>query len=266
MIRVLCRIKNQVPFWVYKVLIIGFGLILVIFNDEIGGANKELFVLLMIGYFFLLLFLLLAWIFRQVQNTILLRKEKTRMEVQHLQSQVNPHFFFNVLNNLYGWVNKDPKVAQEIILNLSDMMRYSIYDGQQDLVAIQEELEYLEKYINLHRNRYLKKIKITKKINIADSSLKVMPLLFIILLENAFKHGVESLREGSFVKFSMASTLEKIDLTITNNFDPQTQSEKPGVGLKNLRRRLELGYPKQHELILEVVDNIHTAKLSIQLR
>ncbi|MFK8057940.1 MAG: sensor histidine kinase [Saprospiraceae bacterium] len=264
--RTLLRVYSLIPPWAFKVIIAGFGLCLIIFNDAAQGGTEDIFEFLLISYFFVLAFLFAAWVFRQVKSTIRLRKEKTSMEVQHLQSQVNPHFFFNVLNNLYGWVDKDPKVAKDMILNLSDMMRYSIYDGQQDLVTIQEELDYLDKYVNLHRNRYLKNIEISKEINVADPTLKVMPLLFIILLENAFKHGVETLREGSFVKINITTTAKELTFTIANNFDPEAQSETPGVGLKNLKRRLELGYPKQHTLSLEFINDIHLAKLSIQLR
>jgi len=262
MMQALRRTYDRIPTWVYRVLVVGFGLILLIFNDEIGKADTELFVLLMIIYFFLLLFIFIAWMYR----TLRLRKETIKMEVQHLQSQVNPHFFFNVLNNLYGWVDKDPEVAKDMILNLSDMMRYSIYDGQQEYVTIEQEIEYIDKYITLHKNRYLKNIKITKEIDIADPTLKVLPLLFIILLENAFKHGVETLSKDSFVKVTVSSTTKQLDFTVVNNFDLEAEPDPPGVGLKNLKRRLELVYPKQHNLSIEVVDDIHTAKLSIQLR
>ena len=78
------------------------------------------------------------------------------MESLHLQNQVNPHFFFNTLNNLYGWVGKDPDQAQKMILKLSEMMRYSIYQGQDDYVTLEEEVDYIEKYIDLHQMRYLK--------------------------------------------------------------------------------------------------------------
>jgi len=265
MIRAFQKVYSAVPSWAFKALVIGIGLLLLIFNDEIGKANTELFVLLMVSYFFLLLFILVGWTFKQVRSTLLLRKEKTRIEALHLQSQVSPHFFFNVLNNLYGWIDKDPSIAQEIILNLSEMMRYSIYDGQNETVTIQEEIEYLNKYISLHKNRYLKEINITSNIEIQNPNKRITPLLFIILLENAFKHGVESLRDNSFVDIEIKSTADQLHFSIRNNFSVDSMKNESGIGIKNLKRRLEIKYPKAHKLNFHVSEDIYNVDLTIPL-
>ena len=114
-----------------------------------------------------------------------------------------------MLNNLYGLVGKDAKKAQELILKLSDMMRYSIYEGEKDLVTLKEEVDYLKNYIELHKMRYHKKIAIHFNCQILGD-YKVMPLLFIILLENAFKHGVERLRSDAFVNVTMIASENEI--------------------------------------------------------
>lgn len=166
----------------------------------------------------------------------------------HLKSQVNPHFFFNTLNNLYGLVGQDTEKAQTLILKLSDMMRYSIYEGQNDWVTLADEIAYLDNYMDLHRMRYHKTIDIRFEVDAADRSIQIMPLLFIIMVENAFKHGVEKLRADAFVHIRLKATKQLVDFEIENNFDSEEVEESEGIGLKNLKKRLELVYPNRHEL------------------
>jgi len=144
--------------------------------------------LLAVLYFLVLFILCIRWLLEQRRKLITLKKEQTQMELTHLQSQVNPHFFFNALNNLYGLVKQDADQAQELILQLSDMMSYGIYEGQKEWVPLEKEIAYLENFISLHQQRYRKHIEIDFRKNLTTQDLKVMPLLFINLLENAFKH------------------------------------------------------------------------------
>lgn len=199
-----------------------------------------------------------------IQTTLVLRTEQQKMELQHLQSQVNPHFFFNMLNNLYGLVAKDTEKAQALILKLSDMMRYSIYDGQQTRVNILQEIAYLQNYIELHTMRYHKKIDIQFHTDIQDENATIVPLLCIILLENAFKHGVENKPEGAFVHIHLAVTTNEIYFAVTNNFDAAALSTEKGIGLQNLKRRLELIYPKKHLLSFDKHTDVYKAQLRIQ--
>ncbi len=149
-----------------------------------------------------------------------------------------------------------------MILKLSDMMRYSIYEGEKDLVTLEEEVEYLKNYIELHKMRYRKTIDI-KFTNDISENHKVMPLLFIILLENAFKHGVENLRKDAFVYVHISTQGDNIQFTVENNFDPSEVPEKSGIGLKNLKRRLELGYLNKHSLSFTSTNEIYKAELTI---
>ena len=249
---------------IYKVALILIGLIIVFFNDIFG--KLEGFVEF-IAFYFILIFITVAhWLFKQVRSIIRLKNEKAKTELMHLKSQVNPHFFFNMLNNLYGLVDKDAKKAQELILKLSDMMRYSIYEGDKDTVLLSEEITYLENYIALHKMRYHKAIDIRFNIEIKDNDYEIMPLLFIILLENAFKHGVENLREQAYVHINLIAQNNKVNFEIENNFDTSEENQKEGIGLKNISRRLELVYPKKHTLIISKTDTIYNAKLNIKLR
>ncbi|WP_428740337.1 sensor histidine kinase [Tenacibaculum sp.] len=245
----------------YRIILVLTGIIIVVFNDTFG--KLEGFVEFITLYFLVLFFTFFYWLFKQIKSIIRLKNEKTKTELMHLKSQVNPHFFFNTLNNLYGLVGKDAKKAQELILKLSDMMRYSVYDGEKDMVLLSEEITYLQNYIELHKMRYHKAIDIQFNIDIADNDYKVMPLLFIILLENAFKHGVENLRKNAYVHLNLTANQNAINFEIENNFDATEENQEVGIGLQNLKRRLELVYPKNHALTTSKTDEIYFAKLNI---
>lgn len=207
-------------------------------------------------------FLFLVWVFEQwkwVQN---LKAEKSRTELSLLRAQINPHFFFNTLNNLYALTIKNSKQAPEVILKLSDMMRYTIYEGEKETVKLGDEIEYLNNYIELHKIRYKKTVDISFKHHI-DTSLSIAPLLFIILLENAFKHGIETLTENAFIHINLYEDTDFIYFKIENNFDPKEISEVKGIGLTNLKRRLALIYPKKNELTLKKTKNTYKTTLKI---
>jgi len=218
---------------------------------------------ILVAYYIFLIAIGVLWIIRQLLLYYRLKNEVNTTELQHLKSQVNPHFFFNMLNNLYGLVDKDSKKAQELILKLSDMMRYSIYDGQKETVLLSEEIDYLKNYIELHKMRYHKPIDVTFDINVKDEGYKIMPLLFIILLENAFKHGVENLRENAYVYIHLTSENNQVKFSIENNFDATQNNEQTGIGLKNLKRRLELVYPRRHDLSVSKQNDNYKAQLTI---
>lgn len=246
----------------FRILLVGIGVVIVLFNDTLG--KLEGFIEFLLLYFITVAVAVFHWLFVNIKRIIDLKKEKAKTELMHLQSQVNPHFFFNMLNNLYGLVDKDSEKAKQLILKLSDMMRYSIYEGQKEYVRLQDEIDFIEDYIALHKMRYHKNIITRFDVEIDDENLQVMPLLFILLVENAFKHGVEVLRSDAFVNIKISASQNVVSFQIANNFDPEGTSAK-GIGLENLKRRLELAYPKQHELTHAIVDDLYTAKLTINV-
>jgi len=167
-----------------------------------------------------------------------------------------------MLNNLYGLVGTDAKKAQVLILQLSDMMRYSIYEGEKDKVTLKEEVDYLKNYIALHQMRYHKSIDVKFNVDI-EEDYKVLPLLFIILLENAFKHGVENLRKNAYVYVSMTTSENNIYFEVENNFDETQLAENPGIGLKNLKRRIELVYPNKNTFSFTKDEDVYKTKLTL---
>jgi len=230
-----------------------------------GGLDTYLKIKLESSFFIFFLpipVLFFIWIFEQWKWLQNLKAEKSKTELSLLKSQINPHFFFNTLNNLYALTIKNSKQAPEVILKLSDMMRYTIYEGEKEKVELGDEIEYLNNYIELHKIRYKKTVDITFKHQI-DTSLSIAPLMYIILLENAFKHGIETLTENAFIHINLYEDDDFIYFNIENNFDPKEISETKGIGLTNLKRRLALIYPKKYELDSCQENNTYSVTLKI---
>lgn len=256
---IIALVSIAVPFVIVAFVLITTDEESVVFLEDYNPVLSVLIIL----YYVLIFAIGIFWLIRQVTVIVKLKNETVKNELRHLQSQVNPHFFFNVLNNLYGLVSKDTEKAQQLIIKLSDMMRYSIYDGQKDLVTIAEEVDYLKNYIALHQMRYHKKSDIKFETDIADEQLKIMPLMFIILVENAFKHGMEHLRSDAFVHIKLNAIKDNLTFEVKNNFDTEEVSNKKGIGLKNLKRRLTMMYPKKHNLSFTQAPNVYKASLTL---
>jgi len=206
-------------------------------------------------YFTALPVVMLIWIYSQWKWFQELKSEKTKAELALLKNQINPHFFFNTLNNLYGLTVEKSDNAPQVVLKLSEMMRYTIYEGKKDWVSLHSEYLYLNNFIELHQIRYQKKVFID--FNVPDlqdkifQECKIAPLLLIILLENAFKHGVDSLVENAFIKLSLEVKEDSIWFQIVNNYNLEEEIEAGnGIGLDNLKKRLALIYPDKHSLVV----------------
>jgi|TARA_R110000737_G_scaffold258784_1_gene267360 hypothetical protein len=203
-----------------------------------------------------------VWTYDQWKWAKSMESGKREAELSLLRSQINPHFFFNTLNNLYALTITKSERAPEVILKLSDMMRYTIYEGEKEAVKLLDEITYLNNYIELHKIRYKKTVEITFN-HSADTSLDVAPLMFIILLENAFKHGIESLAENAYIHINLYEDNNFICFDIENNFDPSDENESTGIGLSNLKKRLSLLYKGKYEYTVDVADNVYKTKLKI---
>jgi len=204
------------------------------------------------------------WGYEQWRWLVTLKAEKAKAELLLLKSQINPHFFFNTLNNLYGLVVEKSDQAPEVVLKLSNMMRYTIYEGREEVVPLTNEIAYLENYIELHKIRYQQKVDIRFTQQLTED-YKIAPLLFIILLENAFKHGVERMREGAYIQVDLTAERNRIAFTIENNFKPSATEKPVGIGLENLSKRLKHIYPNRHELQIEQQASIYKVHLRIDL-
>ena len=202
------------------------------------------------------------WIFEQYRWLQTLRADKVNAELSLLRSQLNPHFFFNTLNNLYGLAVEKSDDTPDMILKLSDMMRYTIYEGASDKVPLAAEADYLENFIELHTIRHHRMVDISF-VRKLDHSHEIAPLLLIIPLENAFKHGVEQQVDDAFIEMEMTTGPRKLWFSVRNNYVPDVSTSR-GIGLDNLKRRLTLLYPGRHDLAITVSPTTYTVNLEIE--
>lgn len=202
-----------------------------------------------------------------LQNTQLanLKNEKLETELSFLKSQINPHFFFNTLNNLYALTLENSKAAPGVILKLSDLMRYTIYDGKESAVLLGQEVTFIENYLELQKIRLHKKSEITFQQNISNLKLEIPPLLFVIFLENAFKHGVETLRDNAIVDLQLTEKEGVIKFYALNNYDHEERQNSGGLGLENIKRRLKLLFGDAYKLEIVDQENTYRVYLAINL-
>ena len=176
-----------------------------------------------------------------------MEKAATEAELVALKSQVNPHFLFNTLNNIYSLIQIDQDKAQEAVHDLSGMLRYVLYDSEKPSVPLSKETGFLKDYIKLMSMRCSSNVILDVSLPETDSDKHVAPLLFIPLVENAFKHGI-STSEPSSIKIELKEEGEYVSFLVENTSFPKNDSDRSGsgIGVKNLQRRLDMLYPGQH--------------------
>lgn len=197
-----------------------------------------------------------------------LEKEKLNSELAFLKSQVSPHFFFNTLNNIYTLIGIDTEEAQDAVLKLSKLMRYLLYESEDGNSRLSDEINFMNHYIDLMKLRISKKVDLTVEMPGNVPELSIPPLLFIAFIENAFKHGV-SYREQSFIHIGMEVNNEQIRFESRNSLGRSgTEGEKKhsGIGLENVKKRLELLYPGTHELQITESTEEFAVRLTINLK
>ncbi|MCE2616605.1 MAG: sensor histidine kinase [Phocaeicola sp.] len=182
------------------------------------------------------------------------QQKNTEAELLWLKNQLNPHFLFNTLNNISGLIQIDPDAAQDSIAKLSDLLRYTLYESNQDFVPVAGEIEFMENYIDLMKLRCGSNTTVTTDFDIRNGSIKIAPLLFISLIENAFKHGVSN-SKPSVIRMEMHTDGNQLFFLCENSNYPKDDKNRSGsgIGLDNLKRRLELLYKGKYtfEKILE---------------
>lgn len=196
-----------------------------------------------------------------------LEKQDLERQLEYLRYQVNPHFFMNTLNNIHALVDINPERAKTTIVELSKMMRYILYEGDKKLIPVQREALFLKNYIELMRLRYSSRVSINLDIPEMMPDVMLPPLLLIIFVENAFKHGV-SYAAPSFIDIKVTVTQEMLQFKCRNSRQEQKPDEKKkkgGVGLANARRRLDLLFPNQYSLEIKENDKEYDVQLEIPL-
>lgn len=205
---------------------------------------------------------------RAEKQIMQINQKKVESELQALKSQINPHFLFNSLNNIYSLSMTESGKAPAAILKLSDLMRYMLYDSNEEKVSLKQEIAFLENYIELQRLRSDRNAKIDYSKEGSPGGLKIAPLLLLPLVENSFKHGIKGDPDGGYVRINMDIRESKLELSLENNkgkVDEVEELKNSGIGLANVKRRLELLYPKQSMLDIHDSGSDFIVKLKLEL-
>ena len=192
--------------------------------------------------------------------------EKLNAEVDFLRAQINPHFLFNILNNLYALTLKKSDLAPDVVLKLSEMMEYMLYDSTDEKVLVEKEVAYLKNFIQLERLRFNDETAITFSVNADFNGQEMAPLLLLPLVENAYKHGLPAQREQGWLSIHISLLQATLEVVVENAKAPLVANKgKGGIGINNLRKRLELLYPNRHSLELTNKKDRFLARLVIEL-
>lgn len=237
-------------------------------NNGSGPPFKMFIYVQMLTYLAPLLFSIAIKTTKQLMKTETERKEaahvKLQSELQHLHYQLQPHFFFNSLNNIYSLVDISPDQAKTSIHSLSKLMRYMLYETNMELVPLSKEISFMEKYVDLMKLRVSDKTKVVSSFPSAETGIQIAPLLFISLIENAFKHGVSASKE-SLINITLTCDRNAVLFTIENNNFPKETDDKSGsgIGLQNLEKRLQLLYPNKFNFKTMLRDGRFSVHLEI---
>jgi len=197
-----------------------------------------------------------------------LEKEKLVAQISSLKSQINPHFLFNTLNNIYATALDTSPRAADMVDKLSEMMRYTMKDTQNDFVPLEEEINYLNNFIELQKLRFESKIKFDYTIEGEFTKLQIAPMLLIPFVENAFKHGVNS-EQDSNIRININASESELHFLVANNkVDIQSgiKENSSGLGIENTKNRLVLIYPSRHLLTIKETEKDFIVSLHINLQ
>ena len=199
------------------------------------------------------------------EQSLELIKLRSESELAALKNQVNPHFLFNTLNNIYSLISISQGRAQQAVHDLSGLMRYALYEGNKDVVLLESEIQFVRNYVNIMALRLNKRVALNTELPGDVYGLWIAPMLFISLIENAFKHGVSN-DEDSFIDVNIKSYPNRVECMVSNSISLNPVKETGGIGLDNLRKRLELLYPNRYTFANKTDNGVYSSKLVIILK
>jgi len=198
-----------------------------------------------------------------------LQRQNLKSELRFLKNQINPHFFFNTLNSLYALTLKKSDKAPEIVLKLSDMMRYMLYESNERTISLEQEINYIKSYLDLEQIRHGENFKMNINIHGDPNGHKIAPLLFIPFLENSFKHGIDHELKSGYVDIDLDITSTDVQLKVVNSLPRESllpipgKKKSGGIGLSNVRRRLNILYPNRYVLHTEAESDKYKVQLNL---
>lgn len=192
--------------------------------------------------------------------------EKLGTEIKYLRAQINPHFLFNTLNNLYGLALEKSEKTPEIVLKLSRIMDYMLYESNDGKVYLKKDIENVVNYIDIERIRQGNNAEIKFEVKGQITDQTVVPLMLLPLVENAFKHGVNTIIRGAYMHVSILVNGNELEIDVRNNFKKFDEgSDRNGIGLANLEKRLDLFYPGAHTMNAESIGDDYHVNLKLNL-
>ena len=200
------------------------------------------------------------------------QKLQMHFELENLKAQISPHFLFNTMNNFYGLAVDNSKRLPDLMIRLSDLLRYSLYETKQEKVSLKDEIGYLRNYIELEKIRLESNLNIEFKVSVVNpEKYQIAPLLLIVFIENAFKHARNILNEAIFISINIYVSEDGIlNFTVKNNFNANAKNDfvtEKGIGLENAKKRLDVIYPNEnHLLIIDHNERFYNVGLTIHLR
>lgn len=205
---------------------------------------------------------------KEKDRLMLLQQEKLDTELKYLKAQLNPHFLFNTLNNLYSFVITNSPKAGDMILQLSEILDYVLYKSHVNFVGINEEIKCIENYINLEKIRYGERLKVELEKSKQTLNIQVAPLLLLSIVENAFKHGASGSLANPTIKISVKQEHNTLHFNVWNTKDIHLEGAlndfyKEGIGLSNIKRQLNLLYPNKHQL--KITNDTDCFNLNLQI-
>lgn len=203
---------------------------------------------------------------REVEQLQMAVKES---ELQYLKSQINPHFLFNNLNNLYAYALENSPKTPDIILELSGLLRYMLYECKAKFVPLSKEVQQLENFVNLSRLQLEERGEVKFTTNLQAGSYEIAPLILSVFVENAFKHSLSSVSDDIKIEISLDAAEEgKMHFSCSNSFSKQTNTNdlSNGIGLKNVIKRLDILYPKAYTLDIKTKGEVYTVSLTMDLQ
>ena len=232
-------------------------------ENLLAGYSSFLIFSLLVNLMSIGIALSIRYVMRQSEK----KQKKVEAELAWLKNQINPHFLFNTLNNISSLTQIDTDKAQDTVMQLSDLLRYAMYETNKPKVPLEGEVEFMHNYIELMKLRSNEMTKVSEKIEVEDGKAEVAPLLFISLIENAFKHGMNSNAPASIeICLTQKDGILIFTSDNTNNPKPTKDRSGSGIGLENTRRRLDLLYPGRYRWEQTVTpENIYHVKITLQL-
>jgi sensor histidine kinase YesM len=208
---------------------------------------------------------LIKCFYEKQQAALEMEKEKVNAELQMLKAQLHPHFLFNTLNNVYSITQGVSPRAADMIMGLSQILRYILYDCNKPLVPLDKELEMISRYIELESIRYDRRLDISLQLPRTTTNLLISPLLLLPFVENAFKHGTSQMRENPWISLMIETTENQLLMKLINGKPSDSLKTTPGIGIANVRKRLDVLYKGGHELRINDEDDIYVVNLKLNL-